>query len=125
MARRLFVFLALATLALAAPSVVQAQLPPAPVPKPPPTVIDPKIAAFARVYAEVTATKEEYLVRFARVHDAPGREAWRVEYDAKIAEILAARGMTRAQYDEMVRAVSTDPVLLPQFEVALKNASAG
>src|SRR4051812_22088113 len=37
MARRLFVFTALALFALAAPSVVQAQLPPAPVHKPPPT----------------------------------------------------------------------------------------
>ena len=125
MARRGFVFTALAVLALSAPSILQGQIPPAtPVP-PPPAVIDPKIAEFAKLYAEMNATKEEFAVKFGRIHDGPGRIAWREEYDAKIVQILAAHGMTRPQYDEMIFKISTDPVLLPQFEQALKNAAAG
>jgi hypothetical protein len=126
-ASRGWILMALVLLALGLPEVVEAQqsLPPAPPPKPPPTVIDPKIAEFAKLYAQVLALKEEYVVKFGRIHDGPGRQAWREEYDAKLTELMATYGMTRAQYEEMIFKVSSDPVMIPQFEVALKTASAG
>ena len=125
MVRRALVLTAFAVLALAAPVAAQNQLPPAPVPKPPPTVIDPKIAEFARVYAEVNALKEEFAAKFGRVNDPEGRKATRDEYNARLETILKSHGLTRPQYEEMIFKVATDTLLMPQFEVALKAANGG
>src|ERR1043165_7129030 len=99
MVRRALVLTTFAVLALAAPALAQQQLPPAPMLKPPPTVIDPKITAFARTYAEVNALKEEFAAKYGRIHDADGRKAARDEYNAKLDAIYKAHGMTREQFE--------------------------
>jgi hypothetical protein len=125
MVRRVLALTAFAVLTLTAPAVAQVQLPPAPVPKPAPTVIDPKIAEFARTYAEVNALKEEFAASYARIHDPEGRKAAREEYNSKLDTIIKNHGMTREQYDEMIFKVATDTLFMPQFEAALKTANGG
>ena len=127
MAARGYFFTFLALVALGAPTWAGAQtpIPPAPPPKAPPAKIAPEITAFAKLYTEVQTVKEEYVAKFGRIHDPEGRKAWRDEYNAKLASILTNHAMTQQQYDDMIFKVSTDPESIAEFEVALKQASAG
>lgn len=89
-----------------------------------PQVGEEKLLAFARAFAEVSETRDDFYDRFGRTHDDQGRAELRAAMDASIAEILQQHGLTHDEYRRLNVVVSTDPAQRAVFERMLEEVRA-
>ncbi len=118
---------ALALLSLSAPRVVQAQAttPPAtPAAAAPMAPLDPKIVSFAKLHAQLNATRDEFFAKLGRTHDDQAKAALREELNKRITEMLTQHSMTQQEYQRQIFVISSDAAQRGVFERALKEAQA-
>ena len=87
---------------LGATSSLQAQQPEIP------KVSEEKLAVFAKTFAQVSATRDEFYARLGRTHDDVGKLELRASMDARIAEVIQENGLTFEEYQRLNVVVSTD-----------------
>jgi hypothetical protein len=67
-----------------------------------------RLAAFARIFVDIADVRERGQAELARTHDAEAEELVRHEFDREVEALIAAHGLSAAEYAELTFLVSAD-----------------
>lgn len=83
-------------------------------------VTDEEVRDFARAYIEVMAVQQQYYPRVQQAVEAE-REALMQESEARIEEIIVARGLTTSRFNAIVVRVPSDDDLRRRVQVEIQS----
>jgi hypothetical protein len=81
-----------------------------------PPVDREQLARYARAHIALSAARDEFHAKIARVHDDVGLARARQEMDARITEILTENALTSEQYGVLTLLVSENEAVRAVFD---------